>query len=694
MAKIPTFICFGNSNTDGFASFNSLGDSAFQKWTGISPPAAPYDVSVPGVRIWTPKLPSTPVTEYTVTAATGTTVDLSGLTHDSGTHDDRWLFVKEGTGIGQYRRITGGSGDELTVSPAWTTNPDTDSTIEFLSNSHTCDSLSTTTSVISELLVGNPAGKWIVFVSGVLAGRAQRIVVGASKTLTLEYALIVAPSAGDGFVICSNTGTVDGLSTNIAANGSLRELTFYASYGYHYSTGYDYANFKSYPYDGDTGTVGPNALRALNRINWLPELAWQIRQSVGTAPVFVHVGIPSASMRTQYTGSLAKQFGAFSRLYDVDHLDYQPSSPNNGYGVLTTDITNTATALVAEGNEIDIQGIFAVVTDVDALAESYATKALDNLTKLVASLRQFIDTNSYSSKSAAKIPFVVADVAGTAFAAQATVNTAVAQVAEDDPYLVRVDTAEYTLNGDNVHWATDACQQFGVDAADAWAAALTDESDATRVQDDLPTLADIRTKVLRRYERTVTSNDAQNVQITQFVNDSLREVYNTLGDQAWFLRRMEQMTLNPAYPSTLTLPRRCKRLIAVESTVCPGRAVVVKGLGYTDQGRIEAVLHDYTGGPYRVHYLVIPKDLEQDNDTTLVPLDYIELVVMLTCKRLAESGGNVAIASYYAVELERLWKYVKRDVGRYDRMRLHQINPLGGYDVMNNGPAGPSSWSL
>jgi len=257
-----------------------------------------------------------------------------------------------------------------------------------------------------------------------------------------------------------------------------------------------------------------------------------------------------------------------------------------------------------------------------------------------------------------------------------------------------VSTAAYTLNGDNVHWATDACQQFGVDATDAWAAALTDESDATRVQADLPTLADIRTKVQRRYERTVTSNDAQNAQITQFVNDSLREVYNTLGDQAWFLRRMEQMSLTPPYPSTLTLPRRCKRLIAVESTVCPGKAVVVKGLGYADQGRIQVVLHDYTGGPYRVHYLVLPKDLEQDSDTTLVPQDYIELVVMLTCKRLAESGGNVAVASYFAVEVERLWKYVKRDVARYDRMRLHQIQPLGGYDAINNGPAGPSSWYL
>ena len=685
MAKIPTFICFGNSNTDGFASFATLGNSAFFRWTGQNPPTAPYEVTVPGVRIWTPKLPSTPVTEYTSTAATGTTVDLTGFVYDAGTHLDRWLFIKSGTGIGQYRQITGGLADEVTVSPAWTTNP-TASTVELLSNGHTCDSGSTTTSVVSTLAVGNPAGKWIVFVSGLLAGRAQRIVSGSSNTLTLEYALTGAPAAGDGFVVCSNTGTVDGLSTNIAANGSLRDLTFKASYGWHYSTGYDYSNFKSYPYDADTGTVGPNAMRALNRINWLPELAWQIRQSVGAAPVFIHVGVPSSSMRTQYIGTLAKQFGALGRLFDIDHLDHQPSSPNNVYRLLTDDIANTAAALVSEGNEIDIQGIFAVVTDVDALTSDGSLKAGSNLQHIITTLREFIDGGGYSSKGASKIPVVVADVAGTAFTERDTVNTVVAQVADDDPYVVRVDTSAYELNVDDVHWATSACQQFGVDALNAWVAALSDESDATRVQDDLPTLSEIRTKVKRRYERTVTSNDSTNTQIDLFINDAIREVYNTLGDNAWFLRKMETLTMSPQYPGTLTLSRRIKRLIRVDRSDFPGSPVRIKAQGYTDSGRLQLSLMDYSGGPFVAHYIVLPKDLEQDNDTTLIPMDHIELVVLLTCKRLAEAGGNAAIAAYYAGEVQRLWLYAKRDAMRYDRIR--------GATLSNSDHDAPASWRM
>lgn len=699
MAKIPTFICFGNSNTDGFASFDNLSNSAFQRWTGIAPPTTyPIDVTVPGVRIWTPKLPSTPATEYTSTTATSNTVTMTGFNYDGPTHDNRWLFVQAGTGIGQYRKISSGSGTQATVSSNWTTNP-TASTVEFLSNSHTCDTGSSANEVISLLAVGNPAGKWLVFISGALVGRSYRIQSGSSFTLALESPILIptivgseivlaesSPAAGDGFVICSNTATVDGVSTNIAANGALRDLRFYQGYAYHFSTGFEYPNFKSYPFDNLTLTSGSNSFRVRDEINWLPELAWQIRQSVSTAPVFIHLGVPSASMATQYTGGLAKKVGALGRMYDVAHLDYQPSSPTGLYNILTADIANTAAALVSEGNEIDIQGIFTVVSDVDAFSSAQADKALENIKLIVRSLREFIDAGGYSSKSGSKIPWVAADVAGTVWSSSTAVNSALQQVDEDDPYLKRVDTSSYTLESDNVHWDAAACQLFGVDAYEAWLAALSDESDATRVQDDLPKLSEIRTKVKRRYERTVSSNDATNAQIDLFINDSIREVYNTLGDQAWFLRKMETLTLGTQYPGSLTLSRRIKRLLRVDRADFPGTPVRFKAAGYTDQGRLQISLMDYSGGPFVAHYIVLPKDLEQDNDVTLIPHDHIELVVLLTCKRLAEAGGNAAIATYYAVEIERLWKYAKRDAMRYDRVRDAALE--------DNTFGAPPSWRL
>jgi len=699
MATIPVFLCFGNSNADGFGSFASTSTSDFYRWTGeLSKPSTfPADVDIEGVRVWTPKLPATPATDYVITAKTATSVTLSGLSYSPGTHDDRWLYVKSATaGQGQYRKITNGSSATLDIGTAWTTEPTIGGTVEFLSESHTCDSGSSTTSVISVLSVGNPAGKWIVFISGALASKARRIVSGSSSTLTIEDALPVAPSSGVGFVICTTTAPVDGVSTRLAANGALRNMRFYQDLAYHYSTGYEYPNFKSYPYNDPNSLqhVGPYAFATRNEINWLPELAWQLRQKCTEPPVFVTLAIPSSSLGTQPIGTLSSLTGQYSWLNDITHLDWQPSSPNGLMREFLDCLDHTATALVAEGNEIDVQGIFNVVSDVDAASSVYANRVAENMTRIIQYIRDYIDTNGYSKKKASSIPWIMGNVAGTAWSAKSTVNAALEQIASDDPFVRVVDTSDYGLISDNVHWDHAAMVTFGQAAHDAWLAALTDESDATRVQEDLPTLASIRTAVLRRYERTITSNDSQNAQVHQFINDSLREIYNTLGDQAWFLRRMETLTLSSTYPATLNLPRKCKRLISVESTTCPGKQVTVKGIGYTDQGRIQVTLHDYSGTSYLVHYIVIPKDLEQDNDTTVLPQDYLEMLVTLTCKRLAEAGGNVSIASFFAAEVERLWKYVKRDVLRYDRMRLAQLDVSGSYDASFNGPAGPSSWRL
>lgn len=80
-------------------------------------------------------------------------------------------------------------------------------------------------------------------------------------------------------------------------------------------------------------------------------------------------------------------------------------------------------------------------------------------------------------------------------------------------------------------------------------------------------------------------------------------------------------------------------------------------------------------------------DLVKDSDVALLPGDYIELVVMLTCKRLAETAGNMSMIQYYAAETDRLWKYVKRDVLRYDRMRQGQMTSIDSYDSWRNGGA-------
>ena len=694
MATIPVFLCFGNSNTDGFGSLSNVSVSDWTRWTGqlAYPTTYPWDVTVPGVRMWTPKMPSGTVSTDTTSAIAASQATMDTLTYDAASHRDKWLYVRLSTaGQGQYRRIAStSSGSNFDITSAWSTNPTVGCTIDVLTDSDTVSS-ATTTSITRINAASAPAytsaivGKWVVMLSGANAGYARRIVSGTADAFVVEFPFAMAPSSGDGFRICTNTGTVDGASTHIAANGALRDLRFYQDYAYSFNTGYEYPNWKSYYY------CGPNGFRALNRINFVPELGWQIRQMFSEPVVFVHCGIPSATMATQYLGDTIRsgfpaQNTTFSWNEDVKSLDFHPSSPDGIYDQMLLLIANCCAAIVAEGNEPDIQGVFTVVADVDALSEVRGSKAEANMRLLISTVRKYIDDNGYSKRNGSQIPWLIANVAGTTWPALATVNTAMAAVAADYSSVSLVDTTSYSLETDNVHIYGSSQVQLGKDFFAAWVEANTSEGDASREQTDLLTLSEVRTRVVRRYERTVTASSSTNDQIDVFINDALREFLNTVGDNAWFLRRMETLTMDGAYPGTLNLPRKIKRLISIESVSCPGQQIVWKGLGYTDQGRLQVTLHDYSGSSYVAHFIVLPEDLEKDNDLCLVPRDYIELIVVLACKRLAESGGNAQVAGYYAAEVERLYKYVKRNMQTFDRMRQGQLSADHYFSASRNGP--------
>jgi len=227
-----------------------------------------------------------------------------------------------------------------------------------------------------------------------------------------------------------------------------------------------------------------------------------------------------------------------------------------------------------------------------------------------------------------------------------------------------------------------------------WKTVTARETNATRVADDLPTLSSIRTLVKRRYERNTASNEAGDTIINAFINDTVREVNNTLGDDCWFKRQVATLVPSGTFPATFNLPRAMKRLLRIESTAEPGRAMMWKGIGYADNGRLQITLHDYTGGPYVAHFIVVPKDMVTDADTTIIPQDYLELVVVLTCKRLAESAGNVTVVQYWQAEVERLWKYVKRDVQRYDRMRQESLAVGDTWDTWRNAGFPDPLWYL
>ena len=198
----------------------------------------------------------------------------------------------------------------------------------------------------------------------------------------------------------------------------------------------------------------------------------------------------------------------------------------------------------------------------------------------------------------------------------------------------------------------------------------------------MATLVTIRNKVKRRYERNDVSNDVSNARIDDFINDSLREIYNTLGDNAWFLRVMESVTVNQA-PTVTTLPAASRRLYRLEDPAYPGDAIPWTMMGYDSDNNLQ-ILARY-GGTLTAHYRIIPPEMTDDSDVAYLPDEHVEVAVMLACKRLAESVGNASMSSYYLGESSMLLRELKRDCLRYERQRMESLTTVPSYDSWTRG---------
>lgn len=695
MANVPTIIVFGNSNAEGLANISGVPAADMTRWTGaIFPTTNPILVTVPGVRMHQPKLPfSVPDQRNIVPAGTNAThIEVDGAA-TVATDVDSWIYVKSAAvGQGQTRRITAQAGQIYTV----TTSPAVSTTgvVTRLTDSHTLASATPTTltktSGTTPTFVGTPIGTWVVIISGTGAQQITKLtVVNSADQITVSPALATTPAAGDGICFLTGTGVVDTLANYTSTNTSLQNLQIAFDTRPVYETGNDRPNISGFPW------WSPTLDNSNHNVNCVPELTWHLRQVFEEDIHCLPLGILTSSMSPKYVGTTLGT-STFAWLHDITHDDWHPSSPTGLYSALTTAITAMAADISAEGNRMDIVGFFPVLGEVDAADETRAAMAGKNMRLIRDSLRQFAADNLLCQTNADEIPWIMAGVGSNSWTAKATVNAALQEIAEEDTASAYVDTtgAEFTYEVDGIHYNAAGQIALGAAFAEAWQETVDRKYAATRLKAELPTLQSISTAVRNRYERTGASADARTTLMTQFVNDALREVYLTLGDNAPFLRLAEPLVSSATYPDTLTLPYRIKRLLRIDNQTFPGQQVTWKGDAIVDNGRVRIVLHDYTGGPFIAHFIIVPPDLVEPADSCLVPNDYIELVVLLTCRRLAEASGNAKVAAAYAMESERMWRWVKKDALRQQRMRQDTLT-LGGYETnTNSGMPSPSSWYL
>lgn len=713
MAEQKVILAIGSSNMAGFgALLDDVPLDDMTRWVGAggvhpplpSPTSAqlPYHVSVGGCRVLTPRRPystniSRPINGSA--AAGGNTLDYSGGA--SGAIADSWVYIRvNSTGQGLLKRVTADSGVTVTIDGTWGTAVANDGTIHFLQDAFTFSSINAARTVITKTagpdFTSAVVGRDVVFFGNDVV---RRVTAFAGDTITIDAALGSDPAANSGFCILTGANSCETMA-DLAnpAKCALLDLQFYIDKNAPvYLTGFDYGNYDQTPFQNPrTAFLGPTT------INCIWELQWQMRTRLGNAPIVLIVMGISASMVSPFLQSKVQgpapivSFGGFiGWFHDLQSLDFHPSSPNSIYTALTNCITCTKALLAAESNTASFQSCNINLSDNDPSAPVRVDLIGNNFTLLRDALR------------AQTSPQMLWLMAGPArYAPPETTRQHVYDQLEaieaDDPRSGVFDTRGFLVPqdffaADLLHFSALGQIKLGQGFPATWDTTHVRANDASRLTAELPTLATLRTRVRRRYERTATGNDGTAAQIDMFLNDSIRELYNTLGDEkAWFLRRIEEVDIEGGtYPNTITLPRTVKRLLRIETGTRPGYALAWKGIGYTDEGRTQIALHNAVSGPYLLHFVTLTKDLLADTDVAIVPEEYVELVVVLTCKRLVECAGNQAMAIYYAAEAERLWRVVKRSCQLHDRIRQGQMEPLNTFDATTNSVwTGGDEWGL
>lgn len=200
----------------------------------------------------------------TATSATSTTLVDTGQSWTTDEFEDFAIYIKNGTGSGQTRDITTNTGTAVTVSTAWTTNPDSTSEYEifyaqlesetgdgdgsdtyftkkhplFSLESLTIDSTSVTT---SEVYQYTDSGKLT------LKSSAETSVFSNSnpQLISLTYYYGVRPKARLKYLIRDFTATIAGIMALTAQiGGTFDDITSYSLPEFTASKGEPYTNIR------------------------------------------------------------------------------------------------------------------------------------------------------------------------------------------------------------------------------------------------------------------------------------------------------------------------------------------------------------------------------------------------------------------------------------------------------------------
>lgn len=182
------------------------------------------------------------------------------------------------------------------------------------------------------------------------------------------------------------------------------------------------------------------------------------------------------------------------------------------------------------------------------------------------------------------------------------------------------------------------------------------------VQPNQVTLAELRQNVRMRIAGLGTYNVADH-EIDAMLRDSVRTIFNVLGDSSTFRIRVETMTLTPDTHGYVTLAPHVRRVHDIQrsDTAVP---IYWSFDALDTSGNVVIRLHNREAGSYRVTYLPHLVEMSHDTDACPLPREHSEVVVMGACERLAERDNNTAQQVSFQARFQGLMQLLQRDIGR------------------------------
>lgn len=195
---------------------------------------------------------------------------------------------------------------------------------------------------------------------------------------------------------------------------------------------------------------------------------------------------------------------------------------------------------------------------------------------------------------------------------------------------------------------------------------VADDHEPQRIREDQPTLSVARERVRRHYEAS-TNTALLDPVLNDAITDTVEDLINLCGDACWFLVREEAVALAPDTNGIVTLLPKMRRIHEIRHPTFEQK-VRYRYMYDTDEGAPVVMLPTTLSATYNIRYTLRHAQIVDDTDRLPIPREYLEMVTIGACQKLARRDRKGPLAAEFSAEYQRLVATMQRDQARKTNM--------------------------